>query len=195
MVPHVMSAADARQIVRQTRFHPVGRRPLDGGGADGAYCAVSGKDYIRDANQQRLIIVQIEDPEPMDELDEIAAVDGIDMLFFGPGDFSHGIGSPFQMGHPRVREALHRVAEVARKHGKFAGTVTTFEDRKDLIDMGYQFLNLGVDVLILAEGFARVAAAFGRGPVGPVQRTNLPRDGRSRSRTISRALNYSKEMV
>lgn len=181
MVPHVMSAADARQIVQQTRFHPIGRRPLDGGNADGAYCAVSGENYLSDANQQRLVIVQIEDPEAVDELDEIAKVEGIDMLFFGPGDFSHSIGLPFQIDHPRVQEAKRRTVEAARQHGKFAGTVANYENRKELIDMGYQFLNLGADVCILSEGFARVAAAFGRRTVGPLERTDLATEIGNRS--------------
>lgn len=173
MVPHVMTADDARQIARQTRFHPIGRRPLDSGNADGAYCTIPGQDYIRQANQERLVIVQIEDPEPMDQLDEIAAVDGIDMLFFGPGDFSQGIGAPFQLTHPRVEEALHRVVEVARKHGKFAGAVANFNNLQSLIDLGYQFLGLDADVLMLARGFAQVAAAFGRRAAGPVERGGI----------------------
>lgn len=170
MVPHVMTADDARQIARQARFHPIGRRPLDGGNADGAYCTIPGEDYLRQANQERLVIVQIEDPEAMDQLDEIAAVEGIDMLFFGPGDFSQGIGAPFQLSHPRVQEALRYTVEVARKHGKFAGVVASFDNLQTLIDMGYQFLNLSADVLMLTQGFAQVAAAFGRQAAGPVER-------------------------
>lgn len=170
MVPHVMGEADAKLVARQTRFYPTGRRPLDGGNADGAYCAVAGDDYLAESNRDRLIIVQIEDPEAVDEIDGIAAVEGIDMLFFGPGDFSHSIGVPYQMTHPRVLEARRLVAETARKHGKFAGTVASVANKQELIDIGYQFLNIGADVCILAEGFATTASAFGRKPVGPVQR-------------------------
>ena len=92
MVPHLMSAAEARDIARKTKFHPVGRRALDGGNTDGAFCQIPVDAYIEQANSERFVIVQIEDPEPLAELDEIAQVEGIDMLFFGPGDFSHGIG-------------------------------------------------------------------------------------------------------
>src|SRR6202167_2937409 len=53
MVPHVMSLADAKRIVHQTRFHPIGRRPLDGGNADGAFCLLPGERYIAQANEQR----------------------------------------------------------------------------------------------------------------------------------------------
>jgi 4-hydroxy-2-oxoheptanedioate aldolase len=160
MVPHVMSANDARQIVYWTRFAPVGRRPLDGGNADAAYCQVPGPEYIRDANRERFVIIQIEDPEPMEELEEIAAVEGIDMLFFGPADYCHGMGIPFQFDHPAVDDARRRIADAAVRHGKFAGTTASPDSLVELADLGYRFLCVGADVLILTEGFAAIAESF-----------------------------------
>ena len=151
MVPHIMSLADAQNVVRMTRFHPLGRRPVDGGNADGAYTMVDFGDYIQQANQQRFIVVQIEDPEPLDELDEIAAVEGIDMLLLGPGDLSHSLGVPGQWDDPRIVAARERVAQVAKEHGKFAGAVGSLESIQELIDMGYQFINVGADVLALTH--------------------------------------------
>jgi len=153
MVPHIMSLEDARAVVRMTRFHPIGRRPVDGGNADGAYCAIPFEDYLKQANEQRFVVVQIEDPEPLAELDEIAALEGIDMLFFGPGDFSQGIGAPGQWDHPELLEARRRVAEAAQAHGKYAGTVGSPEAMAELVDMGYRFINLGADVLGLSRYF------------------------------------------
>lgn len=146
MVPHIMSAADAKAVARMTRFHPVGRRPADGGNADGAYCAIDFVDYIKQANRERFVFVQIEDPEPLAELDEIASIEGIDMLFFGPGDFSQGIGAPGDFKNPKLLDARKRVADVCRKHGKFAGTVGSPDNAAELIAMGYRFLNIGSDV-------------------------------------------------
>jgi 4-hydroxy-2-oxoheptanedioate aldolase len=160
MVPHVMSAADALQTARQTRFHPIGRRALDGGNADGAYCRIPVRDYIEQANRERFVIVQIEDPEPLEELDAIAAVEGIDMLFFGPGDFSHAIGCAGELNAPPVVEARRRIAAAARRHGKFAGTVGSTETIASLVDLGYQFINIGADVTMLTSGFGHVAQAF-----------------------------------
>ena len=151
MVPHVMSLEDARQVVRMTRFHPVGRRPVDSGNADGAYCNIDFKQYLQQANSERFVAVQIEDPEPLDELDEIASLDGIDMLFFGPGDFSQGIGAPGEWDNPEIIEARDRVVEAALAHGKFAGTVSGLWDIGELIGLGYRFINLGADVIGLAE--------------------------------------------
>lgn len=148
MVPHLMSLAEAKQIVYYTKFHPLGRRPLDGGNADGAYCLVDGKDYIRQANEERFTVVQIEDPEPLAELEEICALPGIDMLFFGPGDFSQGIGDP-NGSDPRIDQARRLVAKTARKYGKFAGTVGGPGNFDQLVEMGYTFISVGADVVAL----------------------------------------------
>ena len=173
MIPHVISAEEAREIVRQTRFHPLGRRPLDGGNADGAYCSISGTDYLQQANRGRMVIVQIEDPEAIDQLDGIASLDGIDMLLFGPGDFSQAIGRPYEMDCPEIKEASQYVVEAARRHGKYAGTVTSPENFQKRIDDGYRFLSVGADVLLLTEGFARLAEAIGARPAAAVERADI----------------------
>jgi len=160
MVPHLMSLEDAKKVVWQTRFSPIGRRAVDGGNADGAYCMIDFKEYVKTANEQRFVAVQIEDPEPLDQLEEIAKLKGIDMLFFGPGDFSHGIGAPGQWDHPLIHQARERIAKVARKNGKFAGTVGGLDNLKELIDMGYQFINIGADVIGLSDYFSKLVAGF-----------------------------------
>jgi len=160
LVPHIMGVEDAKNIIRMTRFHPVGRRPVDGGNGDGSYTALDFNEYLEQANHQRFVILQIEDPEPLEELDAIAALEGFDMLFFGPGDFSHGIGAPGQWDHPRLKETCKRIPAVARKHGKFAGTVGSPQNLKELIDYGYQFINLGSDVVGLKNYCTDLNASF-----------------------------------
>lgn len=146
MVPHLMSLEDAKRIVYYTKFHPVGRRPVDGGNSDTCYGCEEMTDYARTANEERFVIVQIEDPEPMAELEKICALSGIDMIFFGPADYSQGIGKPFQFDCAELQEARVRIAETARRHGKFAGTVGGPGNIRALSEMGYQFVNVGADV-------------------------------------------------
>ena len=160
MVPHIMSLEDARNVVRMTRFQPIGRRPVDGGNADGRYCSMPFAEYLRQANEQRFVIVQIEDPEPLDDLDAICALEGIDVIFFGPGDFSHGIGAPGQMDDPRISDARKRVAEAAAKHGKVAGTVASLENMEDIVKQGFRFINIGADVLAISEYCRNIVATF-----------------------------------
>ena len=160
MVPHIMSVQEAESIIAMTRFHPIGRRPIDGGNSDGAYTAMDFNEYLVQANDQRFVILQIEDPEPLEELEEIAALEGYDMLFFGPGDFSQGIGAPGQWDHPKLIETRIRVAEVARKHGKFAGTVGGPGNLNELVAMGYQFISIGADVVGLKNYCQDLVGAF-----------------------------------
>ena len=160
MVPHVMSLADAQAVVRMTRFHPLGRRPVDGGNADGAYCKIDFQDYLRQANEQRFLVMQIEDPEPLAELDTIAALPGLDMLFFGPADFSHGIGAPGVWDDPRLLDARRRVAEAAQAHDKIAGTVASPANLDELLDLGYRFLSMGSDVIALTAYCESTMAEF-----------------------------------
>ena len=158
MVPHVMSLKEAKEIVYFTKFHPIGRRPIDGGNADGKYCILPGNDYMRMANEQRFVIIQIEDPEPMAELEEICALPGIDMIFFGPADFSQGLGIPNDFANEKITEARRLIAKTARKHGKFAGTVGSMQNQDELIAIGYQFINLGSDVRALSGYFSNITA-------------------------------------
>jgi len=160
MVPHVLSLKDAQQIARQTRFHPLGRRPVDGGNSDGAYCLIDFKEYLAGSNAEKFVIIQIEDPEPLEELEAIASVPGIDMLFFGPGDFSHGIGAAGQGDHPAILQARKRVVEAARAHGKLAGTVGTLANYQAWVDMGYHLINIGADVLGLVEYFKNITTTL-----------------------------------
>lgn len=160
MVPHIMSLADAKNVVRTTRFHPIGRRPVDGGNADGAYCNIDFNEYLKQANERRFVMVQIEDPEPLNELDQIAALEGIDIIFFGPGDFSHGIGAPGQWDHPELLRAKEMVAKTAIRHGKFAGTVGSTANLDALLYMGYRFISIGADVVGLSQYFSNIASAF-----------------------------------
>jgi 4-hydroxy-2-oxoheptanedioate aldolase len=121
---------------------------------------VPAQEYFYQANRERFVIVQIEDPEPMQDLEQIAQVEGIDMLFFGPADFSQGICDPNNFANPRIAETRRQVAEIARRYGKFAGTVTTFESLAETVAMGYRFINVGADVIALGELFRRVAKTF-----------------------------------
>lgn len=170
MVPHVSSAAEARQVVDWVRFHPIGRRALDGGNADGQFCLLTIQDYIAHTNNERILILQIESPEALANVDEIAAVPGFDMLLFGPGDFSHRIGKPGQLDAPEVVDARKRVAAAARRHGKFAMTAGFIAPFEQLVAEGYQAFNVGADVAGLGVYFQQRLALV-KQPATPVPPT------------------------
>ncbi len=149
MVPHLMNLEEAKEIVYYSKFHPIGRRPVDGGNADNCFGLGDMAEYTKTANEERFTVVQIEDPEPLSELEEICALPGIDMIFFGPADFTQGIGKPFAFNDPYVEETRALVAKTARKYGKFAGTVGGIGNFSHLVELGYNFINVDADVAIL----------------------------------------------
>ncbi|WP_316814378.1 HpcH/HpaI aldolase family protein [Pedobacter heparinus] len=174
LVPHIMNLEEAKQVVQMTRFYPVGKRAIDGGSADGAYTNMDFHAYLRDSNEQKFVILQIEDPEVLPDIDAIAALDGVDGLFFGPGDFSQGIGAPGEWGHPRLIEARKLVAEVANKYGKIAATSGSIDSLDSFLEMGYRFVNVGADVVGLStyckgliDRFAKSSADQSSGKLSP----------------------------
>ena len=160
MVPHVKTAEEAGHIVEMTRFHPLGRRPVDGGNPDGRYCQIPVAQYMAHSNSERLLIFQIESPEALENVEAIAAVPGYEMLLFGPGDFSHLLGKPGQITAPEVVAARKRVGAAARKHGKFAMAAGMIAPRAELEAEGYGVFTLGADVLGLGQYFKAQLAAF-----------------------------------
>ena len=105
------------------------------------------------------MVVQIEDPEPLDELEEICALEGIDMIFFGPADFTQGIGAPCDFTDKRVNETRKLIAKTAKKYNKFAGTTGSADNIGELYEMGYQFVNITADVVALANNYQTLLKA------------------------------------
>lgn len=160
MVPHVTTAEEARHIVEMTRFHPLGRRALDGGNVDGAYCQIPLADYLAHSNRERVLIFQIESPQALENVEKIAAVPGFDGLLFGPGDFSHLLGKPGEINHPEVVAARKRVGAAAKANGKFGMSAGMLAPRAVLEEEGYQMFNVGADVLGLSQYFKERLVAF-----------------------------------
>lgn len=160
IVPHVMGAEDATTVRDITKFAPLGRRALDGGNADGGFNRVGLLDYLSQANEERFVCHQIEDPEAVPQIEAIAAIDGVDCLFFGPGDYSVALGIPGQMNHPDIDKVRRVVAKAARDNGKVAATVCAPKDIRDYVDMGYNLLSVGADVVALAQYADKAMAAF-----------------------------------
>jgi 4-hydroxy-2-oxoheptanedioate aldolase len=165
MVPHVTTADEARKIVEMTRYQPLGRRPIDGGNIDGAFCMIPTTDYIAQCNEEQFIILQIESPEALANVEEIAAVPGFNALLFGAGDFSHLIGKPGQVGCAETTAARKSVAAAARAKGKFAMTPGLIAPWEEQAAEGYNVFNLGADVIALGDYFRGKVADFSKLPL------------------------------
>ena len=160
MVPHITSAEEARHVVDMTRTRPLGSKALDAGNMDGLFCQVPLADYAHHCNTEKFVILQIESPEALEVVDEIAAVPGFDMLLFGAGDFSHRIGKIGQALHPEVVAARKKVAAAALRHGKYPAVASLFGQKEQLIEEGTRVFTLGADVVELGNAFSKLVSDF-----------------------------------
>ena len=153
MIPHIRSAEEARQWVEWSRFPPLGKRGLDGVGADADFGLADTRKYLNHANEEVFLVFQVEDREAVEAIDEIAAVPGFDLLFIGPGDLSLSYGVPLEFDHPLLQEATRRVAEAAHKNNKWWGTTTANPEKAQrALDLGARMIVAGGDHGALVNG-------------------------------------------
>lgn len=153
--PHVETADDARRMVDALRFPPIGHRGVGGVFTQLRYEPVSIADGVEVLNRSTLLTVMLETPEAIGRADEIAAVDGIDVVMIGTNDLALAYNHPGEYGHADVVAAYATVAEACRKHGKWLGSggVREPEMVRQYIHMGVRFLLAGQDA-----GFMMAAA-------------------------------------
>lgn len=121
IVPQVQSAAEVRAVVSACRYAPQGNRGF-GPRRAANYGRDDGEAWLKQVNQQLFVAVQVENAAAFGELEEIAAIDGLDSIALGPYDLSVSLGHPGDMQHPKVAAALERIIAVARKAGKYVGS-------------------------------------------------------------------------
>ncbi len=163
MVPRIDTAEQAREAVSYLRYPPDGTRGV-ALSTRGAGLGELGHGDVRAINPHILGIIQIESPSAVDGAADIAAIDGVDVLFVGPADLSHSLGVPGGFGDARYLAALDRVVRAAEDAGKTAGIL--LRDASVLArhrELGFRFVGLGSDVAFIADGARAVLREAGRG--------------------------------
>jgi 4-hydroxy-2-oxoheptanedioate aldolase len=161
MYPRCRDAAEAAEVVKCAKFAPLGERGLDGGNPDMPYATMSLTDYIREANEQTFIVIQVEDQQAIDNVDEIAKVPGVDVIFFGPADFSVLSGIPGQLDHPLVTKAIEKVNRAVRSAGKSWGSaVTGIQDAERLMEAGARFICHEADIVMIKDRLEMIQTQF-----------------------------------
>jgi 2-keto-3-deoxy-L-rhamnonate aldolase RhmA len=160
MVPYVQNADEARKAVAAMRYPPSGIR---GVAVMNRACNFGPgfNEYFKSASSNLVTILQIETAEAIRNVDEIAAVDGADVLFVGPMDLSVGLGIPQQWSHPDLRAALNKVVNACRKAGKAAGMILMNEDQiEQALADGFTMLSYSSDSAVVVKGLKSVADTF-----------------------------------
>ena len=167
MVPYVETAEQAAEAVQFTRYPPRGIRGVAVSNR-GSEFGGRFKEWLERSHEATLVITQIESIKALDNLDGIAATEGVDVLFIGPLDLSVSLGIPQQWEHPDFIAAKAAVVAAAKKHGKAAGILGFTPDQTPgFLAEGFTLQSIGSDGGNLASGFKNLvavsAAAFEAG--------------------------------
>src|SRR5262249_19995973 len=169
LLPYVQTVEEARRAVQAVRYPPKGIRGVSGSSRASQYGRV--KDYLNRADEEICLIVQIETRVALEQLEPIAALEGVDGVFIGPGDLSASLGHIGQLQHPETQAALQDAAARLGRLGKAAGILATAQaDARRYIEWGYSFVAVGVDTKLLADGADGLARSFKHTEAPPVPR-------------------------
>jgi 4-hydroxy-2-oxoheptanedioate aldolase len=166
LVPFVQNADEARRAVAATRYPPLGARGVATTIRANAYGRIA--DYAKRANEQICVIVQIETRTALQNIEAIAAVEGVDGLFIGPSDLAADLGYVGDNRNPAVRTAIEQAVTRIRKTGKAAGILAPVEeDAHRWLEFGCLFVGVGSDTGVLARQTEALATRFKCQPVPP----------------------------
>ena len=161
MVPQVRTIEEVEEAVQWLKYPPVGVRGLYRGNYEAGYGQGDATEHIERANRDRLVCIQIETVEAVDCVDQIAAVDGVDCLFVGPGDLACTLGVPGQPMHEKCVAALEKVSAAAKAAGKSWGILALSpEHAATSLRLGCQLFAFSADTDVLRRGIRSVHETF-----------------------------------
>jgi 4-hydroxy-2-oxoheptanedioate aldolase len=163
IIPGVQSAEEARDAVRAIKHAPLGIRSFSGAAPQLNYRSLPTDETIRELDQASMVVAMIESRIGLDAVENIAAVEGVDMLLVGASDLSTELGVAGQVDHPEVHKAFLRVIEACRAHGKAMG-IGGMGGRPDLVrqylELGAGFVSTGNDITFLSGAAAQKRKQF-----------------------------------
>ena len=162
MVPQVESPAQVNRIIEAAKYAPIGRRGMSTTTGHRDYCSNEPLDKYRiRANNENLIIVQIETIDGLNNIDAIASIPELDVIFIGPMDLSCSLGIPGDIEHPRMQEATKHILETARKYNKTTGIlVGTMDAVRRWYDRGVRLLTWSNELRMVAEAVKNATEEF-----------------------------------
>ena len=159
LIPFVETQEQAERAVASTRYPPAGIRGVSVSHRSNMFGTVA--DYFTSINDNITVMVQIESQQGVDNLDAIAATDGIDGIFVGPSDLAAGMGHLGNAGHPQVQAAIRHIFDRAKAHGKSSGILAPVEaDARRYMEWGATFVAVGSDLGIYRAGTQALCDRF-----------------------------------
>ena len=159
LIPFVQNVEEARKAVAATRYPPLGIRGVSVAPRANDYGRV--QNYHCNAHLDTCVLLQLETRVAVDQIEAIAAIEGVDGLFIGPSDLAADLGFLGNAKAPEARTVLAEAAKRIRAAGKSAGTLAGgFDDVETLFEMGFNFVAVGSDLGLLARNAVAAAARF-----------------------------------
>jgi 2-keto-3-deoxy-L-rhamnonate aldolase RhmA len=152
--PHVDTAELVEKLVKQCKYPPRGHRSVAGAMAQLNFQAMPLAESTKIVNDETMIVVMVESPLGVKNVDAIAAVPGLDSVLIGTNDLCMELGIPGQLGHADIKDAYRKVIAACRKHGKYGGLGGVYDDvlAKEYIEMGMRFIIAGSDLSLMMQG-------------------------------------------
>jgi 2-keto-3-deoxy-L-rhamnonate aldolase RhmA len=177
VVPHVDTGKEARRIAEAFHYPPQGRRSWGGPPPIYGYRPPATGEAQKAINDEILTIVMLESPEAVENAGDIAAVEGVDVLFIGTSDLTAELGISGQMGHQKVIDAYQAVGEACRKHGKVLGMGGVYdeENASRYVGMGARFILTGSDHSYVMSGADQRVSFFNALPAAPAEPSKKPK--------------------
>jgi 2-dehydro-3-deoxyglucarate aldolase/4-hydroxy-2-oxoheptanedioate aldolase len=158
MVPRVETRQQTEEIVRQLKYAPQGRRGVALGIAHDLY-RPAGAEFFAQANEEMVVIIQLETVKAFENLEAIVSVPGVDVAWVGHYDLTVSMGIPAQFEHPRLLQAMDDLVAACRKHGVAPGFLPpTQESAAHWIDKGFRMISLGSDIGVFMDGMRKFRA-------------------------------------
>jgi 2-dehydro-3-deoxyglucarate aldolase/4-hydroxy-2-oxoheptanedioate aldolase len=163
MAAQVRSAAQAEEIVKWAKFHPRGCRGLNTAGWDAQFATIPPVKFADQSNRESFVAIQIETAEALEQCDEIAAIDGVDLLFLGPADMSQNLGVLGDFLNPKCLAAIDRISAACAKHKKPWGVVPVNPEYAGMcVAKGCRMLSVAADVRIINLGIESVKHSYSK---------------------------------
>lgn len=160
-IPNVKSANDVKQIIKYSKYPPLGSRGFSPFTRAGNYSIKNASKLSKEANSNTLIAINIEGEEAISNIDTILEVDGLDIIFIGLYDISNYLGIPGDVSNPKVNDLLSSLVSKINSKNKTAGTITTNKnDIEKYLDMGINYLVHLVDCEILKSAYTEYINFF-----------------------------------
>ena len=159
IAPQVNTVEQARQVVHYAKYPPAGERGV--GIARAQRYGMRFEDYLERANEALLTVIQIEHVDAVARVHELAAVEGVDVLFIGPYDLSMSMGIPGQVDAPDMQRCIAEVLAACRESGKVPGIFGIAPEKvRQYIGMGFTFVGVGVDAMFLSGAASEAVRAL-----------------------------------